>query len=174
MTPVPVPAAGGNNAAGLVLTSLLPAAAMLAALPLAVLAAARLRRHLAPVADKTREFPLRAFLVGLLVALAVLLLASASGRSPVFGVPALLALAAAAAAAFLGLVAEARRLGCEVRGRDPSADGVEGASSAVGWLLLAGLPLLPVVGPLVLLYLALRAAGAGILALSADPAPAAA
>ena len=147
-------------------TSALPTGAMLAALPLAILASVRLPGLLRPVLARSTALPLRSFLVGLLAALATLLLLAASKASPIFGIAGVLSLAAASAFAFLGLVAEARRLGCEVRGIDPSGDGAGGGSLALGWLVLAGLPLLFVVGPLVLLYLALRSTGATVVALA--------
>ncbi len=147
------------------------AGGLLAALPMALLAAARVGPRLAGILRASRDLPGRSFLVGLLAAVAVLLLAAAAGTSRAFGIPAVLALAAAAVLAFLGLVAEARGLGARLRGRDPAPGEVDGGSVAVGWLVIAGLPLLLLAGPLVLLYLALRAAGASVLALAAgEPA----
>ncbi len=158
---------GAPDGTWFVLSSILPAGGMAAALPLALLASARLQRHLGPILERGRGLPLRSFLVGMLAALAVLLLAAATNTSRLFLIPALLGLATAAILGFLGLVAEARRLGCELRGRDPSGDSVEAGSTAVGWLVLAGLPLLAVVGPLVLLFLALRGTGAAAVAVAA-------
>jgi hypothetical protein len=160
-------AAAGGNAEGFYgATSVLPVLLMLAALPMALLAAARIPAPLLRMADRLAATPGRSLAVGASAALVTLVLLAGSGSSPLVAVPALLALAAISVLSILGLVAEARRLGAEVRGREPVAGAVEGGSATVGWLLLAGLPLLPVAGPLVLLYLTLRAAGAAILALS--------
>ena len=164
----PVLADAAGDQAFLWGTSLLPAGGLLAALPLALLAAARANSRLPGILDATRKLPLRSFLVGLLAAVAVLLLLAASNASRVFGIPAVLALAAAAVLGFLGLVAEARGLGARLRGRDPAPGEVDGGSVAVGWLVIAGLPLLVVAGPLALLYLAIRAVGASIIALAAS------
>lgn len=170
MTP-PVLADAAGNQAFVWGTSLLPAGGLLAALPLALLAAAGAGPRVPGILHAARRLPLRSFLVGLLAAVAVLLLLYASSASPAFGVPAILALAAAAVLGFLGLVAEARGLGARLRGRDPAPGEVDGGSVAVGWLVLAGLPLLVVAGPLALLYLGLRAVGASVIALTAaEPA----
>ena len=168
MTPVLAEAGGEGQAAALLFwTSLAPAGGMLAALPLALLAAARLPRAAARALDAGRRFPVRSILVGVLAALATLLLLGASKASPLFGLAGLLSLAAFGVLALLGLAAEARRLGCELRDADPAAPGTAGGATAVGWLLLAGMPLVLVAGPLVFLYLALRAAGASVMALAA-------
>jgi hypothetical protein len=151
-------------------TSLLPAIVLLVALPLALLSAARLSSRIPGILDASRRLPLRSFLVGLLAAVAVLLLLSAAGASPVFGIPALLAGTAAAALGFLGLVAEARGLGGALRGRSPRPGEIEGGSVAVGWLVIAGLPLLAVAGPLAVLYLGIRGVGASIIAMTAGEA----
>ena len=142
-------------------------AILLAALPMALLAAAESGARLARILEASRTGPVRSFLVGLLAAVSVLLLAAASGTSPAFGVPAVLALATAAILVFFGLAAEARGLGARLRGRDPGPGEVDGGSVAVGWLVIAGLPLLILAGPLVLLYLVLRALGAALLVLAA-------
>jgi hypothetical protein len=161
----PVLAAGdGEWLAGL---SFAGAALLLASLPLALLVAVRSGGPLARIRETVRRRSLASFAVGILAGLAVLLLLRATGASPWFGIPALLALAAMLVLGFLGLVAEARSLGCEIRGRDPAGGGAEGGSVAVGWLVIAGLPLLLLVGPLVVLYLGLRAAGGAVLALAA-------
>jgi hypothetical protein len=144
--------------------SLVPALVMLAGLPLALLAAARAGGAPAKALGALRASPLASAIVGLLAGLGVILLASAAQGLPALGLPLLLVAAAVAAAAFVGLVAEARRLGGELRGRAPGED-PEGGSVALGWLVLAGLPILPVAGPPVWLYLALRGAGASLVAL---------
>lgn len=144
-------------------TSLLPFLVMLSALPLALLAAARLRGPLARTAKRLDASPGMSLLVGATCFVLVLVLLLGSGASPAIAVPALLCAAATVALALLGLVAEARRLGAELRGREIDPGTAEGGSAAVGWLVLAGLPLLPLAGPLALLYLALRAPGAAVL-----------
>ncbi len=144
--------------------SVVPFLLMAAGFPLALLASARLRGPLSRVVDRLAASPGISLLVGTTAALGTLVLLAGSGTSVLVAVPALLATLALGVFGFLGLAAEARRLGAEVRGREPVPGGGEGGNAAVGWLLLAGLPLLPVAGPLVLLYLSLRAAGAAILA----------
>jgi hypothetical protein len=149
-------------------TSVLPCLLLLAGLPLALVAAARAGRALAAVDAAAAASPLGSFLAGLGGAAAILLLLAASSTARVLGLAAVLALGVAAIVAFLGLAAEARDLGARLRGR-PAA-GAGGGSLALGWVVLAGVPLLPVAGPLALLYLGLRAGGAALLAL-ARPAP---
>ena len=157
---------GAPDAPGLyVLFSVVPALWWLAALPLALFSAARLGPFLGAV-DRARSLRIRSLLVGISVALAVLLFLLAAQRVPFFGIPAVLSLAGAGILCLFGLVAEARRLGCEVRGRDPAGDSVEGGSTAVGWLVLAGIPLVPAAGPAVLLYLVLRATGTAAVAVA--------
>jgi len=163
MTP-PFLAASGRELYAV--TSVLPAAGLLLALPLAMLATARLHRWIPRVREAARATPLRSFLVGVLVALALLLLLAASGANPIFGIPAVLALVVSGFLTLLGLAAEARDIGCALRDRDPAAPGTEGGSAAVGWLVLAGVPLVVAAGPLVLLYLALRSAGAAAAAIA--------
>ena len=163
MTP-PVLAASGREIYAA--TSLVPAAVILLALPLAMLATARLQRWIPRIRETARATPLRSLLVGIFAAVTVLLLAAANGANPIFGIPFVLAFGATAILGFLGFLAEARDLGCTLRDRDPAAPGVEGGSAAVGWLVLAGVPLVGGVGPLVILYLALRSAGAAALALT--------
>ncbi len=150
-------------------TSLVPAACLLLAFPLAILATARLHRWIPRVREAAHATPLRSFLVGVLVALALLLLLAASGANSIFGIPAILALVVSGFLALLGLAAEARDLGCALRDRDPAAAGTEGASTALGWLVLSGVPLVLLAGPLVLLYLALRSAGAATLTMATRP-----
>lgn len=145
------------------LVSLLPAALLLLALPAAVLGAARLRPVLDRAAHRLAASPGGSLGAGATASILTLLLLAGSGTSSLVAVPAVLALGVLAVFAFLGLSAEARRLGGEIRGREPAPGGAEAGSTALGWLVLSGLPLLPVAGPLVLLYLALRGAGAAIL-----------
>jgi hypothetical protein len=169
VTPPAIPAAdapGDPNA--LIAAALAATVGLLALLPAALLAAARLRGPLPRVADALHRLPFRSFLVGCLAGLAVVLLAAAGAAQPLFKIPALVAAVAATAMAFLGLVAEARSLGCRLRGRDPAGEGVEGGSVAIGWLVLAGTALAPLAGFLVLLYLALRATGAAVIGLAAS------
>jgi hypothetical protein len=171
---VPVLAAAGENAWFLWVT-LIPASGLLAALPLALLAAARQRTPAPRALESARRLSLRSFLVGVLAGVSVLLLAAAGAASPLFVTAAVIALAASGVLGFLGLVAEARALGCELRGLAPAAEGTGGASVALGWLVLAGLPLIFGAGLLVLLYLVLRSTGASIIALAggAEAAPSA-
>ena len=166
------PVLAGEGQTWYVVTSVAPAATLLVSLPLALLASARLGGILPRVREAVRATPGRSFLMGFLVAVALLLLLTAAGASPFFRIPALLALVASAFLVFLGLVAEARDLGCALRDRDPTTGSAEGGSIAVGWLVLAGVPLLFVAGPLVLLYLALRSAGATAVAVATGPAQA--
>ena len=163
---IPVLAAEGNPLGFWLATGVLPAAVMLATLPAALLASARFRGILRPVLERSTAYPLRCFAVGLLGAVSTLVLLAASKSGWVFGVAGVFALAAVGCFAFVGLVAESRRLGCDLRGADPAGEAVEGGALAVGWLVHAGLPLLFGVGPLVLLYLALRSLGATVVALA--------
>jgi hypothetical protein len=172
--PIVLAADPADGAGALLQTAVVGALVLLAALPVALLAAARLRAPLPRVARAARRLPLRSFLVGVLAGVAVLLLVAAGTNQPLFRIPAAAACFAAALLAFLGLVAEARSLGCELRGRDPGGDGVEGGSVALGWLVLAGVPLLILAGPVVLLYLALRGTGAAVIGLATGGAEASA
>ncbi len=161
----PVLAAGPDNPWVLWLT-VLPALGLLGALPLALLVAARQRVPAPAAMEGARRLSLRSFLVGVLAGVAILLLAAAGNSTPMFVPVALLALCAAGVLGFLGLVAEARVLGSELRGLASPAAGAAGGSVALGWLVLAGLPLLFGAGFLVLLYMALRSTGATIIALA--------
>jgi hypothetical protein len=139
---------------------------MAAGLPLALLASARADRAAERVEGALRSSPVACSLAGFAGGLAVVLLAAAARGIPALGLPLLLVATAMAAASFAGLVAEARRLGREVRGR-AAGEGPAGGSVAAGWLVLSGLPLLPVAGTFVFLYLALRGGGAVLVALRA-------
>jgi hypothetical protein len=165
-----MPEAEGPKAASYLALCAVSAVVLAAMLPAVLFAAASPRAPVPRILSAVRALPLRSFLVGVLAGTAVLLLLAGSKASPLLGIPALLVLAVAAVLGFLGLVAEARGLGCALRGRDPGAGGAEGGSVAVGWLVLAGLPLLPVAGHVVLLYLALRATGGAVIGLTAGEA----
>jgi len=167
VTPVLAEARGGDAWA---LFSLAPAVAMLCALPLALVAAARTGGAAGRVREAIGGSPLASALVGAGLGVVALVLAVGAPANPGLGIPALLAAAGVASAAFVGLVAEARRLGCELMSRDAATEGVEAGSTAVGWLVLSGLPLLPFAGPLAWLYLALRGAGGSVVALLRRPA----
>ena len=166
---VPVIAAEDGAGGALLSLGIAIAAATLAGLPLALLLSARTGAAPARTGEVIGASPLAATLVGSGLGVVALVLAAGMQTNPTLGIPALVAVALLAAASFNGLVAEARRLGGELRARDPSV-GPDAGATAVGWLVLSGLPLLPLAGPLAWLYLALRGAGASVVALLRRPA----
>ncbi|HEU4395210.1 MAG TPA: hypothetical protein VFS92_06560 [Planctomycetota bacterium] len=169
MTPVPAIAAEDGAGGAILSLGIAIAVTTLAGLPLALLLSARTGAGPARTGEVIGGSPLAATLVGSALGVVALVLAAGVPANPALGIPALAATALLAAAAFNGLVAEARRLGGELRARDP-AGGPDAGATAVGWLVLSGLPLLPFAGPLAWLYLALRGAGASVVALLRRPA----
>jgi hypothetical protein len=160
-----VAAGGGDGAkeetnAAIVAFALVPAIVLLLALPLALYVASTAPVLVTRSTEVRARRPLWSFLLGLADTVAVVALASAVGAHPLGGIAVLLLGAAVLACAVIGLVGSARGLGERLL-----AQGARPASPlrqlVWGWLLLAGLPLLPVLGVLVLLYLGLGAVGAG-------------
>jgi hypothetical protein len=165
----PLPAVEANPQGAILALGIPIAIATLAGLPLALLAVARAGTATARIGEVIGASPLAATIVGSGLGAVALVLAAGAPANPALGIPALIAVAALALAAFAGLLAEARRLGGELRARDPS-ETIDAGSTAIGWLVIAGLPLLPLAGPLAWLYLALRGAGASVVALLRRPA----
>jgi hypothetical protein len=158
---------GGNPFEGLIQASAIVIVLLLAALPLATILRARFALP-ANVAAVAEERPFVSVLLGAANILLVLLVFAASEGIPALGiVGALLGLALTVALA-LGLAAVAVGLGRRLF-RD-EARGESVGAFVLAWLLLAGLPLLPVVGFLVVLWFAARGVGAVMLSLYRRPA----
>jgi len=135
-----------------------------AALPLAVLAAVRMPAVLERVAGLSKSHPVRSAIAGAAFGLVVFFLLAGSAGRPAVLVAALALGAVLATLAFVGLAAESLSVGLALRGRDAGEGGPRGGAVALGWLVLAGIPLLPFAGALVALFLMLRGAGAAFLA----------
>lgn len=137
-------------------------ALLLLALPAAVLF--RIRFDFAARAARTlRARPWATRLLGAADLLLVVLLGGAAKGHRLLGVVALVLLLLLALLLFVGLAGAATDLGRRLR---PAAPAESAASFALGWLVLAGVPLLPLFGPLVFLWMAAAAVGAPLLASS--------
>ncbi len=172
MSPVPPPLAAAPGDPGLLLaTTLVAAALLLLGLPFAVWLAARGGEALRDVAGSAARSPGRSLATGCGAALVTLFLLGASPAHAAVGLVAIAALLGFSGVLFVGLAAEARSLGLALRGTEAApAEGAHapaGGATALGWLVLSGLPLLPLAGFLVALYLGLRGAGAALLTAAA-------
>lgn len=132
---------------------------LLLALPTALLFRTRFD-YAARAARATEERPWATRLLGAANLLLVVLVAGAAKSRPALGVAALVLLLLLALLLLAGLSGAAITLGRRLR---PDAPADSAASFALGWLLLAGVPLLPLFGPLCFLWLAAAAAGAPLL-----------
>ncbi len=157
---------GSNeDARGVFALALIPALLLLVAMPVALYVATLAPDLVERAATCRSRRPVVTFLLGLGDTVALLAISAAlAAIHPTLGIIALLIAAALLAAAVVGLVGTARDLGDRLL-----ALGDRPASPlrklCWGWLLLAGIPLLPILGALVLLYLAPGAVGAGHLAI---------
>jgi len=145
--------------------ALIPALLLLVAMPVALFVASLAPGLVERAAQYRARRPVVTFLLGLGDTVALIAIGAAMAAiHPGLGVVTLLIAAALLAAAVVGLVGTARDLGDRLL-----ALGERPASPlrklCWGWLLLAGIPLLPILGALVLLYLAPGAVGAGHLAI---------
>jgi len=150
---------------GLYGLALIPAFLLLVAMPVALYVASLAPGLVERAAACRARRPVVTFLLGLGDTVALLAIGVAlAAIHPALGIVTLLIAAALLAAAVVGLVGTARDLGDRLL-----ALGDRPASPlrklCWGWLLLAGIPLLPILGALVLLYIAPGAVGAGHLAI---------
>jgi hypothetical protein len=150
--------------ARVLLVALVPAVFLLLAMPFALFLASSAPGLTVRATGYRQNRPIWTFVLGLLDVAAFLALATAlAAIHPWTGIVTLLIAAGLVSAAVVGLVGTARGLGDRLLalGDLPVSDL---RRLCWGWLLLAGIPLLPVLGALVLLYLAFGAIGAGHLA----------
>ena len=164
-TATPLLAAGGKDeGAALGALALIPALLLLVAMPLALFVASSAPGLVERAAALRSRRPMLTFLIGLSDTVGLLAIGAAlAAVHPALGIVTLLLAAALLAIAVIGLVGTARDLGDRLLtlGDRPASPL---RKLCWGWLLLAGIPLLPVLGALVLLYLAPGAIGAGHLA----------
>lgn len=146
------PARGGNGWGVIAVTVI----TLLAALPFAILVRASLSWP-ERIADAVAERPWRTLLLGLVNLLLVAVIVNAV-VVPVIQVVAALIGLAALAGCFLGLLGVATGLGRKLRG-----GGI--GSFVLAWLVISGLPLLPWVGHVALLWLAAQGLGGVLLTL---------
>ncbi|MHC4470869.1 MAG: hypothetical protein ACYS99_07875 [Planctomycetota bacterium] len=139
---------------------------LLAALPLATIVRARFSIP-AKVAAAAEERPFFSVLLGAANILLVALVGAAAEGVPALGVVGGLLFLALAVATLFGLTAVSVSLGRRLF-RD-EARGESVGAFVLAWLLLAGLPLLPWVGFLILLWFAARGIGAVLLSLYRRP-----
>jgi len=139
----------------------LPASLLLVALPLAVLARATLSLP-GKIAVVLEEKPFACLLLGAANLLLVTLIAGAAGQLRVVKWIVLALVIAYLVAAFLGMTGNAARLGRRLYRNEEKGDGV--GAFTLGWLILAGVPLFPVLGLFVLLWFLAKGVGAVILA----------
>jgi hypothetical protein len=137
---------------------------VLALLPLGLLFTSRWPDVGPVVSGAGDRHGLRSILAGITMLFVTALLGGASSQAPFLVIPLVIALVGLAGLAFVGLVAEARRTGMVLLGRPAEAAGAQAGAVTIGWLALAGTAIFPIVGPVVVLYLLARGAGAALLA----------
>lgn len=138
--------AGGGGGGGVLAVGPILALVLLGAMPLAVI----LRTASVPSARLAAEMAEKAFLkrvVGVVVLVLLLLVSGLAAKVPqVAGVLGLIF----CAFLLVALAAPARHLGARLFGDEGRGDSI--GAFALGWLLLAGVSLLPILGFLVFLY----------------------
>jgi hypothetical protein len=158
---IPVGAADPDGGAAWIASTLGAAIHLLALVPFAVLVGA-LRPALAEAgAAESRAHPWTSVLVGACVLLGVLGVAAATPEPARAGVAAAL-LAATSWLGVLGWCGEARHLGSVLARRDFDATDPAAGPTALGALLLALVPLLPVFGILAVALFGIRGVGARV------------
>lgn len=142
-----------------------PAALMLLALPLAIICRAS-TRITGRVSAALEEKPGIAPLLGAANLVLMAILGWAGGQVEIIGMIGAIFLMALAVAIFIGLTAVADLLGRRLFSGGPRGDSV--GAFTLGWLVLSGITLLPIVGFLAHLWFAAKGVGAVVLSLGAD------
>jgi hypothetical protein len=149
-----------------VFITLTPVSLLLLALPVAVLFRASTRVP-ERVAETLTAKPGLSLFLGAANLLLMAILGWAGNMVPLVGILAFLFLVALAIVIFIGLTSVATMIGRRLYGGDPRGNSV--GAFTLGWLVLAGLTLLPLVGFLLHLWFAAKGVGAVVLSFAPKP-----